>query len=109
MRGRGFAEFIPENHSFADQMAIFSRAKVIVGCGGSNMFGCAFARSADLIVDLESSTNWLFAHLNLFESVGCSYTAALGTRLGPDTDTPHVNWTIDVPAVIEGLAKLGVA
>ncbi|HEY5299822.1 MAG TPA: glycosyltransferase family 61 protein [Acetobacteraceae bacterium] len=109
LREHGFAEFIPENHSFREQMAIFNRARIIVGCGGSNMFGCVFASNVEFIVDLESAPNWLFAHLNLFESLGCAYTAALGTRRGAEEDTPHVNWTIDVPAVIDGLRALGVA
>lgn len=108
LREHGFTEFIPEDHSFREQMAIFGRARVIVGCGGSNMFGCVFARNVEFIVDLESAPNWLFAHLNLFESLGCAYAGALGTRRGAEADTPHLNWEIDVSAVIGGLRALGL-
>jgi hypothetical protein len=105
----GFREFRPENYSIAQQIAIFSKAKIIVGLGGSNMFGCIFARNAELVVDIESGSEWLFAHSNLFSSLPTHFSIVNGKRLATHTDTPHVTWTVDVDALIAGLAQLGVS
>ena len=104
---RGFVEFIPENHGFRDQIAIFDRARVIVGCGGSNMFGCLFARHAEFIVDLESCDEWLFAHRNVLASTNASFSIVRGVQTGRG-NAWHRNWRIDDEALVEGLAGLGL-
>jgi hypothetical protein len=107
LREHGFAEFTPERHSIRDQMSIFNGARVIVGPGGSNMFGCVFAQNAEWIVDIEGAKDWLFAHTNLFESLGCNYTVVLGQTTASDKK-PHPNWEIDVRALVSGLKSLSI-
>lgn len=100
-----FQEFIPENYSFAQQIAIFDKAKIIVGCGGSNMFGTIFARNAELILDIESGDEWSHAHANLLTSNKARWSMIKGSQLARGA-RPHMNWTIDIEAVIVGLRQL---
>lgn len=103
----GFVEFTPENHSFRDQLAIFDRARVIVGAGGSNMFGCLFARHAEFIVDLESCDDWVFAHRNVLASTDASFSIVRGVQTGRGSAW-HRNWTIDEQALLDGLGAFGL-
>lgn len=103
----GFVEFTPENHSFRDQLAIFDRARVIVGAGGSNMFGCLFARHAEFIVDLESCDEWVFAHRNVLASTDASFSIVRGVQTGRG-NAWHRNWVIDDNVLLAGLATLGL-
>ena len=105
---RGFVEFTPEDHSFRDQLAIFDRARVIVGAGGSNMFGCLFARHAEFIVDLESCDDWVFAHRNVLASTDASFSIVRGVQTGRGNPW-HRNWIIDADGLLDGLATLGLA
>ena len=105
---RGFVEFTPENYSFRDQIAIFDHARVIVGCGGSNMFGCLFARHAEFIVDLESCDEWVFAHRNVLASSDASFSIVRGVQTARGNPW-HRNWVIDADVLLDGLATLGLA
>jgi capsular polysaccharide biosynthesis protein len=104
----GFREFRPENYSISQQMSIFSKAKVIIGLGGSNMFGSIFAKNAELIIDIESGDEWMFAHSNLLSSLPSHFSIVKGTRLAADENTPHVNWIVDIDSLLAGLSQLGV-
>lgn len=101
---RGFQEFFPEDHTFEEQISIFAGAREIVGCGGSNMFGCVFARSAEFIVDIESTTDWAFAHSNLLSSVKSPYAMVRGV---PTTrgNSFHRNWIVDTDEFVRGLER----
>jgi capsular polysaccharide biosynthesis protein len=101
----GFKEFIPERYSFAEQVAIFDKARLIIGCGGSNMFGCIFARHAELIIDIESGDEWSYAHANLLASTSGLWSMVKGTQLARGSP-PHRNWTIDIAAVTTGYLDL---
>lgn len=102
----GFTEFRPEDYSLAQQISIFANAKVIVGVGGSNMFGCIFARKAQFIIDIESGLEWMFAHANLLSSVPAHFSIVKGVRMEREETFPHVAWIVDVDALIKGIAKL---
>lgn len=104
---RGFTEFFPEDHPIDEQIRIFSQAKVIVGIGGSNMFGCYFARNAEIIVDIESTGTWVFAHSNVMASSGRPFTMLRG-RPTDRGIVGHRNWAIDIETVLKGLTALGV-
>lgn len=101
----GFKEFIPERYSIAQQIAIFDKARVIVGCGGSNMFGTIFARNAELIVDIESSDEWLHAHANLLASTPAKWSMVKGSPLHRGY-APHFNWWLDTDIFLKGLKSL---
>ncbi|MEL7976266.1 glycosyltransferase family 61 protein [Isoptericola sp. F-RaC21] len=49
-RDLGFHVFFPEDHSIADQAALFSGARLVAGFGGSNLFSALFAGRAPRVV-----------------------------------------------------------
>lgn len=100
-----FREFRPEEYSFEEQLSVLDKAKIIIGCGGSNMFGCLFARRAELIVDIESCNEWSFAHRNVLSSTQAAFTMVKGRQLKRGTQ-PHLNWIIDAEALCDGLREL---
>lgn len=79
---------------------------MVVSSGGANLFGVAFARNAEIVVDIESGTEWAFAHSNLLSSIPARYAMARGTRTGRGNGV-HGNWDLDVEAFVEGLRVLG--
>ncbi len=101
----GFKEFCPGQYTFAQQISIFDKAKIIVGAGGSNMFGAIFARNAKLILDLESCREWVHAHANLMASTSAHWSMVFGEQTGRGRGS-HGNWIIDIPTVLMGLKKL---
>jgi hypothetical protein len=108
---RGFVEFIPERYSFEEQISVISKAKIIVCPGGSGLFGCLFARSADLIIDLEANREWLHAHRNILDASGRNWSMALGSQPSEQEwplGNSHRNWIVDVSAVLNGMERLGV-
>ncbi|OQP87249.1 hypothetical protein BTR14_07495 [Rhizobium rhizosphaerae] len=102
----GFTIIEPEYLSFSDQISLFSKAKVIVGLGGAGMFNCVFCAPGTKIVTIESSTNWIEAHANLFASCGLDYGVIFGTGLKEDSANPHRPWQIDVARARAALASL---
>jgi len=108
----GITEYVPERYSFEEQVCTISQAKLIICPGGSGLFNTYFAQRAELIVDLEASREWLYAHRNVLASSGCPFTLALGKQIEDAPapyGIPHRNWTIDIDAFLNGLKLLGVA
>lgn len=107
----GFAEFIPEIHTVAEQISIVSQARII-GCpGGSGLFLSLFAKKADLIVDIEPSASWLHAHANVLASSGRCFAVLQGMMIKGEDNMPqnlHANWRVDVSTLLDGLKALGV-
>lgn len=102
----GFIEFFPEDHSIDEQIRVFSQARVIVGIGGSNMFGCYFARAAEIIVDIESTNTWVYAHSNVMASSGRPFSIVRGSQ--KERGIPgHRNWIIDIETILKGLRAFG--
>jgi hypothetical protein len=101
----GFVEFIPEEYSIAQQVAIFDRARLIVGPGGSNMIGCVMARHAELIVNMEPCNEWQWGHMNLMSSTPATWSWLEG-RLVSRGEKPHQNWVVNIDAVIRGIRTL---
>jgi hypothetical protein len=101
----GFVEFRPEEYSIPMQVAIFDRARVIVGPGGSNMCGCIWARHAELIVDIEPCDEWLWGHMNLCSSTPAGWSMLKGRRVRRG-DAPHRNYIVDIGAVKRGVRQL---
>ncbi|RHA38882.1 glycosyltransferase family 61 protein [Cellulomonas rhizosphaerae] len=64
----GFSVIYPEEHGYAEQRAMFSRARIVAGFGGSGMFNMMFAPSARIIIisgDAYTAANeFLFAAAN---------------------------------------------
>lgn len=107
---KNFVEIIPEDMPIERQVAIFANARSIVTVGGSNMFGCYFARRAEIIVDIEATDHFVRPHSHVLASSGLPYSVVVGRQTGRGKRLkPHANFTIDVDALLKGLAALGVA
>jgi hypothetical protein len=66
----GFAIVHPQDHSFADQVAMFSRARIVVGPHGAGLTNTAFAPKGCLVIDIlpdSWSTSWMFRLTQRFE------------------------------------------
>ncbi len=105
LMAEGYKEFFPEDHSIEAQIAVFSHAKTVVACGGANLFGSVYARNAKLVVDIESSTDWAFAHSNLLSSIAAEYSMVRGVHTGRG-NVVHGNWDVDIEGFVDGLREL---
>ncbi len=81
-RERGFDVVYPENHDLAAQAAIFDRAEVIAGFGGSAMFNIVFSRSYRTLILLNHEA-YTARNEHLF-------TAVLGGEVHYFWSTPDV-------------------
>jgi capsular polysaccharide biosynthesis protein len=87
---RGFDVVYPENHDLAVQAAIFDRAEVVAGFGGSAMFNIVFSRDYQALILLNHE-----AYTARNEHL---YTALLGGDIHyfwstPDVPHPEGGWT----------------
>lgn len=103
---RGFTIFEPQQHTITEQIRMFASAKIIVGGSGSGMFNCMFAPTGTTIVDIESAPNWLYAHTNLFASLGHNYGLILGEVDASDPAPVHKRWTLNVQKAIQRIDQL---
>ncbi|MCP2081565.1 UNVERIFIED_ORG: capsular polysaccharide biosynthesis protein [Methylorubrum zatmanii] len=105
LEGEGFTAIEPEKYSFADQIAIFRDAKLIVGLGGAGMFNSVFCKEDALIVTIENSTNWVEAHANLFSSSGLAYGVYFGTPV-PEDSGLHKRWNVRSSDLVNEIRKI---
>lgn len=103
LAGAGFGIVRPETMSITDQIRTIRDARVIVCPGGSGLFPMVFASSAEFVLDLESGSEWLFAHHNLLRSTAKRHTILFGSR-AEGSASPHGPWHVDVDAVMTALA-----
>jgi hypothetical protein len=96
LAARGFLIVEPEFLSFADQVALFRRAKAVVGLGGAGMFNVIFCQPGTKIVSIESSAAFTDGHACLFAALGHKYGFIFGKQDMTDETPIHKRWTIDV-------------
>jgi hypothetical protein len=87
VRRLGFKVVHSETLTFADQIAVFSGARKIVGPSGSGMFNTAFAPAGARIADLETYTFSVRQHAKLYASCRRQYCFAFATP-DPNDDRP---------------------
>lgn len=102
----GFISIEPEKLAFAEQIRIFQQAEIIVGLGGAGMFNAVFAKPGTSIVTIESSSNWVHSHVNLFATCHLDYGVMFGREDISDERLFHRRWHIDVEAVVDALSPL---
>ena len=56
MKTQGFKSLLLENYSFADQIGIFNKAKIIIGLHGAGFANIVFCRKGTKIVEIMSKT-----------------------------------------------------
>lgn len=102
----GFTVICPETLPLEEQIRTLRDARVIVCPGGAGLFLSVFATSAEVIVDLEPSTEWLYAHHNLLRSLGKRHAVVFGKK--ETSDQIHAPWSVNVEHVFKALRHAGV-
>lgn len=102
----GFTSIEPEQFTFEEQVHIFSRAKVVVGLGGSGMFNTIFCHPGTTVIDLESSTDFVSDHARLFAAMDLDYAVIFGKQDENDPNPVHKRWEVDVSSACEAIKKL---
>lgn len=103
LEARGFLTVEPELLSFADQVSVFRKAKVVVGLGGAGLFNVIFSGSGTRVISIESSTAFVHGHANLFASLGHRYGFILGRQDLEDETAVHKRWTLDVARAMKAI------
>lgn len=102
----GFTVVEPEYLSFAEQVALFAQARVVVGLGGAAMFNTVFCRPQTQVVTIESTGVFLDAHTNLFSSLGLDYGVIIGEEDLTDPRRSQRRWRLDVPGAVAALRPM---
>ncbi|ALN74592.1 DUF563 domain-containing protein [Aureimonas sp. AU20] len=102
----GFTVVEPEHLSFAEQVALFAKARVVVGLGGAAMFNTVFCQPETQVVTIESTGVFLDAHTNLFSSLGLAYGVVIGEEDRTDPRPSQRRWRLDVPGTVAALREM---
>jgi capsular polysaccharide biosynthesis protein len=105
-----FTIFYPENHTFLEQVAIFSRVQYLVGTHGSGLTNLLFMRKGTSLLELHKNrTNELDHPSPLFwymaEALGINYYHQLCETHGPE-DYFEGDYIIDAATFEKNLVKM---
>jgi capsular polysaccharide biosynthesis protein len=101
----GFEIVEPETLSLAEQIRVFSSARMIVGPAGSAFYNTVFCRPGTRIIDIESEPQWVALHSCLFASLGLPYGIVVGQTDPTDPREVHKRWTVDIDAVMSRVER----
>ena len=110
IKKHGFTIFYPENHTFLEQVAIFSRVKYLVGTHGSGLTNLLFMRKGTSLLELhKDKTNELDHPSPLFwymaEALGINYYHQLCETHGRE-DYFEGDYIIDAATLEKNLVKM---
>ena len=94
---RGFAIVYPEDLPIEQQVTLWANARLVAGSAGSNMFGLAFQRRLERVLQINSPNLVQFSELMLQAESTSATTIYVGRAHGVD---PHAPWSVD-PADLE--------
>lgn len=101
LHAHGFDIVRPHDMTMKAQIEAFSGAGLVVGAAGSAMFNAVFCRPGTRLIDIESEPHWIFAHMNLFGSLGLDYGIVEGKTNDRDWTTPHKPFSVNIYALME--------
>lgn len=104
MAESGLAVVEPERLPFLKQIALFARARTVVGPGGAGLFNAVFCRAGARVLTVESSNVWVEAHVNIFSSRNLPYAVVFGRQEAED-EGPQKRWTVPVAETMALLAR----
>ena len=97
----GFVTVEPELLTIKQQLALFSKAEVVVSPGGSGIFNAAFCPPEARIVTIESSTKYVGTHAAMLASLGLRHGIIFGCEDLTDPNAYHKRWTLDIKPAIQ--------
>ncbi|WP_420468482.1 glycosyltransferase family 61 protein [Panacagrimonas sp.] len=104
LRSKGFDIIQPEALTLTDRIRVIRDAEVIVCPGGSGLFNLVFALNAKLVLDIEASKTWIFAHSNLMNSLELPHVLLIGDQV--KTRNQHAEWIAPVNEAMRCLDQL---
>ncbi|MBT2748984.1 MULTISPECIES: glycosyltransferase family 61 protein [unclassified Lysobacter] len=99
LRALGVEIIHPDQLNVRQQITAFANASLIIGCSGAGMFNTVFAPRDAVVIEIESSPNWSYAHTSLFSSLGLRHGFVWGLPVSGHGSAPHVPFEVDVAAV----------
>lgn len=108
---KGFEIVIPDELSVVEQLAAFANADFVVGPAGAGMFNSVFCRPGTKLIDIESERHWIYAHCNLFSSLGLDFGVFWG-KVEPalaDSGAVHLPFSVNVAALLDRIEKMDEA
>jgi capsular polysaccharide biosynthesis protein len=94
---RGFAIVHPEDLPIEQQVTLWANARLVAGSAGSNMFGLAFQRRLERVLQITSPNMVQFSELMMLAESESAATIYIGRAHGED---PHAPWSV-APADLE--------
>lgn len=103
---RGFDVVRPHAMTIRQQVEAFSSADFVVGASSSAMFNTVFSHSGTKVIDIESEPHWIFAHQNLFGSLGLDYGIFEARAHDQEWSVPHKPFSVNVDALMSRISSI---
>jgi capsular polysaccharide biosynthesis protein len=102
---QGFTFIEPEKLSFAEQVILFTNAKIIVGSSGAGMANLMFCSPAAHVIILIGKSQRLsyWYWQNIACTVNCTISYVLGTIPETDRNSHQPNFTVPLDALAEAI------
>ena len=102
----GFREVFPEDSPLPERIALFSRARIVVGPTGSALFNTVFCHPRALVIELEPHGEFRAMHAALYRSLGLRHAFLRGSVVAAGTGHAHPDWIISPQLCRQALEKL---
>ena len=100
---RGFASVVPGRLAFADQVATFAEAEIIVGAAGAGLANVVFAPEGALLIELQPASYINRAHWFVANALAQRYAVVLGGEGDERQD-----YSVDLDKLEQALESLGI-
>lgn len=104
----GFEIIAPETLPVIEQIQAFAEADRVVGCSGAGMFNTVFCQPGTKVIEIASRPNWLWGHMNLYNSLGMDYGFVWAVPVLDQTGAVHAPFEVDIDRLRRGLAEQGL-
>ncbi len=104
LQREGFEEIFPEDMSFAQRVAAFADAALVVGPTGSGLFNTMFCVPRTIVIEIEPHGRFRAMHASLYRSLGLDHAFLRGKITAPGPAPAHPEWRVNVDSVRSGIA-----
>ena len=111
LQARGFEPFFPERFSFAEQVAAFAQAEVVVGAHSSSFSNLIFCAPGTRVLEIFPPRHIDFSWWTLASHTGLTYAAVVGRDDGgpaqlANVGTRFLDFSVDVAQAVKALDAL---